>query len=67
MSQKTMDVVIPSYKPGETFDRLMKSLLASRYPIQKILVMNTEQQYFPEEKYQGNPKVQVIHLKKSRV
>ncbi len=29
MSQKTMDVVIPSYKPGETFDRLMKSLLAS--------------------------------------
>ena len=53
MSQKTMDVVIPSYKPGETFDRLMKSLLASRYPIQKILVMNTEQQYFPEEKYQG--------------
>ena len=43
MSQKTMDVVIPSYKPGETFDRLMKSLLASRYPIQKILVMNTEQ------------------------
>lgn len=65
MSQKTMDVVIPSYKPGETFDRLMKSLLASRYPIQKILVMNTEQQYFPEEKYQGNPKVQVIHLKKA--
>ena len=65
MSQKTMDVVIPSYKPGETFDRLMKSLLASRYPIQKILVMNTEQQYFPEEKYQRNPKVQVIHLKKA--
>ena len=50
MYQK-VDVMIPTYKPGETFRQLMEMLKNQTYPIGEILIMNTEEKYFPEETY----------------
>ena len=36
------DVIIPAYRPGEEFEKLLERLSAQKYPINKILVMNTE-------------------------
>ena len=43
-----VDVVIPTYKPGKKFSRLLKMLEKQTYPVGKIIVMNTEEtiQYF---------------------
>ncbi|MDO5424433.1 MAG: glycosyltransferase family 2 protein [Eubacteriales bacterium] len=64
MKKYTVDVIIPTYKPDETFDRLMKRLQASSYPVSKILIMNTEARFFPDRGYEKLPGVEVIHLPK---
>ena len=61
MYQK-VDVMIPTYKPGETFRKLMEMLKNQTYPIGEILIMNTEEKYFPEETYRDWHGVRVIHL-----
>ena len=40
--QKKIDVVIPAYKPGEKFQKLIKMLQKQTYPIHDILIMNPE-------------------------
>ena len=47
MAKWTVDVVIPTYKPDEKFDRLMQMLQKQTYPIGTILIMNTEKRFFP--------------------
>lgn len=47
--KKTVDVVIPSYKPDHKFDRLMHMLQKQTYPIGTILIVNTEEKFFPEK------------------
>lgn len=44
--QKKIDVVIPAYKPGEKFQKLIKMLQKQTYPIHEILIMNTEESIF---------------------
>lgn len=41
-----MDVIIPTYKPDRTFLELMDKLAQQSVPIQRIIIMNTEQKYF---------------------
>lgn len=60
-----VNVIIPTYKPDVKFHKLMKMLARQTYPIQKILVMNTEKAYFPEAAVEGIPNVQVEHLVKA--
>ena len=40
------DVIIPTYRPGEEFEKLLERLSAQKYPINKILVMNTEKKFW---------------------
>ena len=40
------DVIIPAYHPGEEFEKLLERLSAQKYPINKILVMNTEKKFW---------------------
>ena len=42
------DVIIPAYRPGEEFEKLLERLSAQKYPINKILVMNTEKKFWKE-------------------
>ena len=62
--KKTVDVVIPSYKPDHKFDRLMHMLQKQTYPIGTILIVNTEEKFFPEKGYETWQNVQIRHRQK---
>lgn len=47
MSGLTVDIIIPTYKPGEKFERLMAGLKKQSYPIHKIFIINTKSGPFP--------------------
>lgn len=63
----TVDVIIPSYKPGKKFIQLIESLERQTRPVNKIIVMNTEEKYFDMLVSQGrflelHPRLEVRHL-----
>lgn len=64
MREYTVDLVVPVYKPDEKFDKLMQMLQRQTYPVGKILLMNTEEKYFPKQGYEKLPHVEVRHLRK---
>lgn len=41
-----VDVIIPAYKPGQKFLKLIERLEHQSIPVNRIIVMNTEQKYF---------------------
>ncbi len=43
---KTVDVVIPTYKPTEKLKKIITLLENQTYPVQKIILINTERKYF---------------------
>ena len=57
-------MIIPTYRPGEEFEKLLERLSAQKYPINKILVMNTEKKFWKETWEQEYPLVEVRHLTK---
>ena len=67
---QTVDVIIPSYKPGPEFSMLIDELEKQAYAVNKIIIINTEKRYFVERaeivdtvaKY-GN--IEVRHIEKS--
>ena len=36
-----IDVIIPTYKPGKEFEKLIGRLQKQEYPIHKIIIINT--------------------------
>lgn len=44
----TIDVVIPAYKPGPKFIKLMERLAQQDTPVRKVIVVNTEEKYWSE-------------------
>ena len=65
-----VDVIIPVYKPAEKFIRLLEQLRKQTIQIHKIILINTEKQYFDRltegmdfwKKYDN---VQVKHISKA--
>ena len=53
------DVIIPAYHPGEEFEKLLERLSAQKYPVNKIIVMNTEKKFWRENWEQKYPLVEV--------
>ena len=43
MNTVKTDVIIPAYRPGEEFEKLLERLSAQKYPVNRIIVMNTEE------------------------
>ena len=39
---KKVDVIIPVYKPDQKFLSLLKRLKRQTYPVNRIIIMNTE-------------------------
>jgi len=66
-SRFTVDILIPVYKPGKQLGILLKSLAAQTYPIHKIILMNTEKEFFPQgvEKQCSHIDVEIHHLAKA--
>ena len=55
----TVDILIPTYKPGEEFEKLLQLLLRQTVEIRKIIIMNTEEQHFERFMYE-RPKLAKI-------
>ena len=62
--RKKVDVVIPTYKPGKKFSRLLKILQRQTWPVGKIIVMNTEKSFWNEHGFEGIKNLEVHHLTK---
>lgn len=62
---QTVDILIPVYRPGEQLKILLDKLLHQSYPVHKIILMNTEEKYFPSGLHMPEGKVEVHHLTKA--
>ena len=65
----TVDVIIPAYKPKESFIKLIEMLERQTYPINRIIVMNTEEKYYAELMYSHSldkvyDNIHVTHISK---
>lgn len=61
----SVDVIIPTYRPGKEFQELLTSLSNQTYPIQQILVMNTEEEFWDNTWEKAFPLLKVQHLSRS--
>lgn len=64
-NSRTVDVIIPVYKPDATFELLLERLGKQSYPIRRIIIMNTERSFWKEERYEGVPNLEVHHVTKA--
>lgn len=65
VENRKVDVIIPTYKPGEEFLELMKRLSKQDYPIHKILIMNTEETFWNHDWDMKYPEWEVHHVKQT--
>lgn len=63
MNTKTVDVIIPTYKPDEKFNKLIEKLNQQSYPINSIFVINTEEKLFHIDKIKNYNNVYLEHIK----
>lgn len=61
-----MDVIIPVYKPDEKLTRLVSLLQQQTYPVEHILIMNTEEALWNPELIEDMDRVEVFHIPKSQ-
>lgn len=62
-----VDLVIPVYKPGDEFLQLLTKINNQSYPVEKIILMNTEEEYWKEfvikhKEIENFDKLEVHHL-----
>ena len=60
----TVDVIIPSYRPDEKLGKLVAMLQKQTYPIDHILIINTEEQLWKPELIEDMDRVEVFHIEK---
>lgn len=65
MNRPTIDVIIPVYKPDDKLTRLVSMLQQQTYPIEHIMIINTEEKYWKPELIENSEHVEVFHIKKS--
>ena len=41
MNKPIVDILIPTYRPGQEFEGLLLGLLKQTYPVRNILIVNT--------------------------
>ena len=61
----TVDVMIPTYKPGQEFAELLPRLLKQTYPIRSIRVVNTGKKFWNPAWEQLSDKIMVEHIQPS--
>lgn len=57
-----IDVIIPTYKPGKEFEKLIGRLQKQEYPIHKIIIINTRTDIFPEKLDRSNYEIEITHI-----
>lgn len=53
MTENTIDVLIPSYRPGEKFARLLSMLERQQLKPSRVIILNTEERYWRPELLEG--------------
>ena len=49
MDNRTIDVMIPTYRPGKEFRLLLERLKQQSVPVRRVVVINTEKKYWDPE------------------
>ena len=57
-----VDVIIPVYRPGKRFFCLLERLREQTYPVNRIIVMNTEERYWDSRACEGIDNLEVYHV-----
>lgn len=72
MSEKSMkiDVIIPTYRPGDKLEELLRRLLAQNRRVNRVIIMNTEQMYWNPQRYEPlfadcETELTVCHIQKA--
>lgn len=61
-SELTVAVLIPTYRPDKRFSRILSMLQRQTYPVQQIVIMNTEESLWNKTGYEGIPGLEVHHV-----
>ncbi len=61
----TIDVIIPVYRPGKRFARLLAMLERQTHPVNRIIVMKTERGGWNEASYRQIPNLEIHYLSKA--
>ena len=62
---KTVDVIIPTYKPGEKFIRQQRMLQKQTYPVNRIIIVNTEAEFLDRSLLKDYANVSVTDISAS--
>lgn len=57
-----VDAVIPAYKPGHDLREQVEKLLDQTVRLGRIIIINTDREYFDEKEYLIAPAVEVVHI-----
>lgn len=61
----TVDVIIPTYRPGKEFATLVQRLVSQSLSVHKIIIMNTEESLWDKTISEEFPFLEVHHLSRS--
>ena len=64
MHQLSVDVIIPTYKPDGKLTKLVSLLQNQTYPVQHILILNTDEALWNPELIVDYDRVEVFHVEK---
>lgn len=65
MNIKKVDIIIPTYKPDEKFEQLIRHLLRQTFPVHRIIVVNTKTETFPWDIVGFDRRIEVKEISKS--
>lgn len=63
MSEKTVDLLIPTYKPNKDLFRLLERIRKQDYPVKTVFIVNTDEQYWDPAIEEEYPDVIVHHIR----
>lgn len=59
-----VDVIIPTYRPGDKFRRLLEMLGRQNVSVSQLIIINTEEALFRAELLDGIERVRIVHISK---
>ena len=64
------DVIIPTFKPGDKLEKLLRRLLEQSVSVGRVIIMNTEEQYWDAGRFESlfegeDTKLTVCHIRQS--
>lgn len=65
MNHLTVDVIIPAYKPDGRLTYLVEMLQKQTYPIDHILIINTEERFWNPDLITDMDRVEIFHIPKN--